>query len=153
LKIEGVIISSYRYDVALTRICVASIRYWYPDIPIWLVKDRHYGDFSTREIEKHWRAQVYPDREKTWHFPLLAFVAYTSVQHDRHSFQIIAVLIAFLVAILSTFLLEEPPAALPSETNRFVRCRSWRARLPTDEWYCRRFVNRGRVAQNLWRSR
>jgi peptidoglycan/LPS O-acetylase OafA/YrhL len=43
-----------------------------------------------------------------WHFPLLAFVAYTSVQHDRHAFQIIALLAAFLAAILSTFLLEEP---------------------------------------------
>jgi peptidoglycan/LPS O-acetylase OafA/YrhL len=43
-----------------------------------------------------------------WHFPFLAFVAYTSVQHDRHSIQIIALLFAFLAAIISTFLLEEP---------------------------------------------
>src|SRR5207245_1790503 len=42
-----------------------------------------------------------------WHFPLLAVVAYTSVQHDR-TIQIIALLVAFLAAILSTFLLEEP---------------------------------------------
>jgi hypothetical protein len=70
LKIEAVVISSYRFDVELTRICVASIRYWYPDIPIWLLKDLHYGDFSTREIEKHWRAQVYPGCGKTlgWGF-------------------------------------------------------------------------------------
>src|SRR6516164_674770 len=70
MKIEGVVISCYRFDLELTRVCVASIRYWYPDIPIWLLKDRHYGDFSTREIEKHWRAQVYPQREKTlgWGF-------------------------------------------------------------------------------------
>jgi hypothetical protein len=35
-----------------------------------LVKDRHYGDFSTREIEKHWRAQIYPERQKNlgWGF-------------------------------------------------------------------------------------
>lgn len=70
MKIEGVVISCYRFDLELTRVCVASIRYWYPDIPIWLLKDRHYGDFSTHEIEKHWRAQVYPQREKTlgWGF-------------------------------------------------------------------------------------
>ena len=43
-----------------------------------------------------------------WHFPLLAFVAYALVQHDRHVFQIVALLIAFLAAILSTLLLEEP---------------------------------------------
>ena len=70
MKIEGVVISCYRFDLELTRVCVASIRYWYPDIPIWLLKDRHYGDFSTHEIEKQWRAQVYPQREKTlgWGF-------------------------------------------------------------------------------------
>jgi peptidoglycan/LPS O-acetylase OafA/YrhL len=42
-----------------------------------------------------------------WHFPLLAFVAYASVQHDR-SIKIVALLVAFLAAIISTFLLEEP---------------------------------------------
>jgi hypothetical protein len=70
MKIEGVVISCYRFDLELTRVCVASIRYWYPDIPIWLLKDRHYGEFSTREIEKHWCAEVYPQRGKTlgWGF-------------------------------------------------------------------------------------
>jgi hypothetical protein len=43
MKIEGVVISRYRFHLELTRVCVASIRYWHPDIPIWLVKDRHYG--------------------------------------------------------------------------------------------------------------
>jgi hypothetical protein len=70
MKIEGVAISCYRFDVELTRLCVASIRFWYPHIPIWLLKDRHYGDFDTREIEKYWNVQVYPGREKTlgWGF-------------------------------------------------------------------------------------
>lgn len=70
MKIEGVAISCYRFDVELTRLCVASIRFWYPHIPIWLLKDRHYGDFDTREIEKYWNVQVYPGRQKTlgWGF-------------------------------------------------------------------------------------
>jgi hypothetical protein len=70
MKIEGVAISCYKFDVYLTRLCVASIRFWYPHIPIWLLKDRHYGDFDTREIEKYWNVQVYPGREKTlgWGF-------------------------------------------------------------------------------------
>ena len=70
MKIEAVAISCYRFDVELTRLCVASIRFWYPRIPIWLLKDRHYGDFDTREIEKYWNVQVYPDRQKTlgWGF-------------------------------------------------------------------------------------
>lgn len=70
MKIEGIAISCYRFDVELTRLCVASIRFWYPHIPIWLLKDRHYGDFDTREIEKYWTVQIYPDRQKTlgWGF-------------------------------------------------------------------------------------
>lgn len=64
MKIDGIVISCYRFDVELTRICVASIRYWYPHVPIWLLKDRQYGDFSTTEIEKYWQVQVYPAREK-----------------------------------------------------------------------------------------
>jgi hypothetical protein len=70
MKIEGVAISCYRFDVQLTRLCVASIRFWYPHIPIWLLKDRQYGDFDTLEIEKFWDVQVYPGRQKTlgWGF-------------------------------------------------------------------------------------
>jgi hypothetical protein len=70
MKIEGVVISCYRFDVELTRLCVASIRFWYPHIPIWLLKDRHYGDFDTLEIEKYWDVQTYPGRQKTlgWGF-------------------------------------------------------------------------------------
>lgn len=64
MKIDGVIISCYRFDVELTRICVASIRFWYPQVPIWLLKDKQYGDFSTTEIEKYWNVQVYPARRK-----------------------------------------------------------------------------------------
>jgi len=70
MKIEGVVISCYRFDLALTRVCVASIRFWYPHVPIWLLKDRHYGDFNTREIERNWNVQVYAGRQKTlgWGF-------------------------------------------------------------------------------------
>jgi hypothetical protein len=70
MKIEAVAISCYRFDVELTRLCVASIRFWYPRIPIWLLKDRHYGDFDTWEIEKYWNVRVYPGRQKTlgWGF-------------------------------------------------------------------------------------
>jgi hypothetical protein len=70
MKIEGVVISCYPFDVQMTRLSVASIRFWYPDLPIWLLKDRHYGDFDTSELEKHWHVQVYPQRQKNlgWGF-------------------------------------------------------------------------------------
>jgi hypothetical protein len=76
MKIEGVVISCYRFDLRLTRLCVASVRFWYPDIPIWLLKDRQYGDFSTREIEMYWNVRVYPSRQKTqgWGFGKLEVI-------------------------------------------------------------------------------
>lgn len=64
MKIDGVVISCYRLDLQFTRICVASIRFWYPDIPIWLLKDQRYGNFSSSEIEEYWNVQVYPARRK-----------------------------------------------------------------------------------------
>lgn len=64
MKIEGVVISCYALDFYLTRICVASIRFWYPQIPIWLLKDRHYGEFSTAEIEDKFNVQIYPAARK-----------------------------------------------------------------------------------------
>jgi hypothetical protein len=76
MKIEGVVVSSYKLDTQLTRLCVASVRFWYPDIPIWLLKDRQYGDFNTREIEKYWNVQVYPGRQKNlgWGFGKLEVI-------------------------------------------------------------------------------
>lgn len=52
MPIDTIYISTYRNDLPLTRICVASIRYWYPDIPIKLIKDQGAGAFSTSEIEE-----------------------------------------------------------------------------------------------------
>jgi hypothetical protein len=70
MKIEGIVISCYSLDVQMTRLCVASVRFWYPHIPIWLLKDRHYGDFNTRDVERYWNVGVYPERQKNlgWGF-------------------------------------------------------------------------------------
>lgn len=70
MKIEGVVISCYRLDFALTRLCVSSIRFWYPDIPIWLLKDRQSGDFNTQEMERYWNVQIYPTQQRNqgWGF-------------------------------------------------------------------------------------
>ncbi|HAF25557.1 MAG TPA: hypothetical protein DCK93_22055 [Blastocatellia bacterium] len=59
MQIEKIFIATHKHDVRLTRICVASIRYWYPDIPIYLIKDYYNGDFSTEEIERVWNVGRY----------------------------------------------------------------------------------------------
>jgi hypothetical protein len=58
VSIDTIYISTYRYDLPLTRICVASIRYWYDDVPIRLIKDTSAGEFNTREIEERWNVSV-----------------------------------------------------------------------------------------------
>jgi len=70
MRIDGIVISCYRFDLEFTRLCVASIRFWYPHISVWLLKDRQYGDFSTSEIERYWNVQVLPARQKNlgWGF-------------------------------------------------------------------------------------
>jgi hypothetical protein len=57
-KINRIYISGYKHDVQFTRACVANVRSFYPTIPITLIKDRRYGDYSTRLIERHFNCDV-----------------------------------------------------------------------------------------------
>lgn len=57
-KIKKILISCYKKDFHLTRICVASIRYFYPEIEIFLIKDLKAGSFSTKELEKNWNINI-----------------------------------------------------------------------------------------------
>ena len=52
MKVSRVYVSGYAKDLHLVRICIASIRYWYPDITIYLLKDTSQGDFDTEELER-----------------------------------------------------------------------------------------------------
>jgi hypothetical protein len=58
MKVEKVFINTYRYDFHLAKICIASVRYWYPEIPIYLIKDINAGNFSTKNAEKIWDVNV-----------------------------------------------------------------------------------------------
>jgi hypothetical protein len=56
--VDRIYISTYKHDVRFTRACVASIRNWYPRIPITLIKDRYFGDYSTKNIENWWHCDI-----------------------------------------------------------------------------------------------
>ena len=58
MKIDRVYVNTYRYDHVHLRICIASIRYWYPDIPVFLIKDEASGKFDTSALEKQWKLNV-----------------------------------------------------------------------------------------------
>jgi hypothetical protein len=59
MRIERIYVNTYRKDFHLARVCVASIRYWYPDIPIFLIKDiRGAGDFDTSTLERRFHVAI-----------------------------------------------------------------------------------------------
>lgn len=58
MKVEKVFVNTYKYDFHFARICIASIRYWYPEIPIYLIKDEKQGTFETSKTEQIWNVKV-----------------------------------------------------------------------------------------------
>ena len=53
-----VVVCCNKKDVSFARICIASIRYYYPGINIELIKDPGNGIFDTRAIEKYFNVQA-----------------------------------------------------------------------------------------------
>lgn len=52
-----IVIFCHKNDYFLTKICVASIRYHYPDVDIYLVKDKINGNFSSKNLEKYFQVK------------------------------------------------------------------------------------------------
>jgi lipopolysaccharide biosynthesis glycosyltransferase len=57
-------------DLRFTRCCVASIRRWYPKIPISLIKDESSGPYSTEELERYWNVDCFKTPRKLLGFGL-----------------------------------------------------------------------------------
>ncbi|GAB3301757.1 hypothetical protein [Hymenobacter tenuis] len=53
-----VVVFCNKGDFFLAKICIASIRYYYPDIDIYIVKDYLRGDFSSQELEQAFNVKV-----------------------------------------------------------------------------------------------
>ncbi len=53
-----IVVCCNKRDFFLAKICIASIRYYYPDINIELVKDNGNGRFNTGALEKYFNVQV-----------------------------------------------------------------------------------------------
>lgn len=64
MNISIVYINTHRYDYESTCICVASVRYWYPDIPIFLIKDLGQGHFDTSLLEEKWGVRIFETSRK-----------------------------------------------------------------------------------------
>ena len=86
-KISRIFIASYKGDVRLTRICVASIRHWYPEIPITLIKDYSWGRFPTGDICRRWKVDVLDIRSCFRKSSARAFLSATTVGSVREMFR------------------------------------------------------------------
>jgi FkbM family methyltransferase len=53
-KIDCIYLTTYRPDSRLTRICLGSIRYFYPDLPIHLIVDESRGHVPESEFANAW---------------------------------------------------------------------------------------------------
>lgn len=58
MKIDRIYINTHRYDLFYTRICLASVRFWYPDIPISLIVDQSNGSFIYGSLLSKWKVEV-----------------------------------------------------------------------------------------------
>jgi hypothetical protein len=55
-------VSGYRKDFRFTRCCVASIRHFYPRIPIVLIKDHIDGDYDTTLLQRVYDVEIFQTR-------------------------------------------------------------------------------------------
>ena len=59
MNISKIYVSTCRRDWHLARLCLASIRYWYPRFPVCLIKDLGPGVFNTSDAEKKYGVEVW----------------------------------------------------------------------------------------------
>jgi hypothetical protein len=70
MHVATIYVNAYKYDFDFAEICIASIRYWYPHIPIVLIKDTGAGEFDTRHCEEKWDVRIFdsPRKRFGWGF-------------------------------------------------------------------------------------
>jgi lipopolysaccharide biosynthesis glycosyltransferase len=66
MKLDQIYIGCCSSDQRFTRILVASIRTWYPCIPIYLIKDESQENFDTSDIERFWHVDIMKCQRKTF---------------------------------------------------------------------------------------
>jgi lipopolysaccharide biosynthesis glycosyltransferase len=91
----SIVIAVNKKDLWFCRICVASIRYYYQDVPIYLLKDELNGLFSTKELEDYWNVRLieYPVKHFGWSAAKIHF--YCDVRFKAEKFLVLDADIVF----------------------------------------------------------
>lgn len=66
MQIDCIYINTYKYDYRFCRACIGSIRYWYPDTPVCLIKDIGAGEFDTSYAEKTFNVSIFKTDKKNF---------------------------------------------------------------------------------------
>ena len=86
IKIRKIVIACFKKDMFLLRPCVASVRYWYPDAEIFLLKDIIKGDFSLDEFVEHWECKIFETDMKKFGWPWSKLSVLLKEEDDRFLF-------------------------------------------------------------------
>lgn len=100
MRIERIYVACCKTDLRFTRVCVASVRHWYPDIPISLVKDEYRGSFNTRDIERSWDVSLFPSQQ---HFGSPLAKLQPMLRSQKETYLLIDADIAFVGPVLDAF--------------------------------------------------
>lgn len=68
MNIKHIYIAGHKRDLHFSQCCVASIRRWYPRIPISLIKDESNGAYNTEDLEKYWDVECFKSDRKHFGF-------------------------------------------------------------------------------------
>lgn len=88
-------------DLWFCRICVASIRYYYPDIGIFLLKDEMNGVFSTTELETYFGVQTINFNRKKFGWSAAKMHLYTDERFKGQRFLVLDADIVFTGKVLN----------------------------------------------------
>jgi len=82
----AVAVFANRQDYWFTKLCVASIRFYYPAVRIYLIKDKLNGDFDTGILTRHFDVEVLDLGRNFygWAAAKVQFVAHNRLQAGRY---------------------------------------------------------------------
>lgn len=66
MEVNKIYINTYKYDFYFAKICISSIRFWYPEIPIVLIKDVSKGEFDTSKVERMYNVKIFETSRKSF---------------------------------------------------------------------------------------
>jgi lipopolysaccharide biosynthesis glycosyltransferase len=86
MPVNKVVIACFKKDLFLLKACIASVRYWYPDVEIYLIKDYIQGNFSTKEMEEKFNVKIFPSQRKFFGWPWSKLAVILHEKKDKYLF-------------------------------------------------------------------